>query len=113
MTFDLYAGGQGGRDEHGNSRSPGSATFNVIADADPNLILRVGAALNLLNVAPRNFRMEARPEGTAALEAQVDCAEAQADLVARKLQQITSVHNVVVAYVIAQSSAKRGGRFDE
>jgi hypothetical protein len=99
MTFDLYSGSSTAG--HGDAHATGSATFNVIADADPNLILRVGAALNLLNVAPREFRMEARPEGRAAVEARVDCAEAQADLVARKLRQITSVHNVVVAYVIA------------
>ena len=81
----------------------GAATFQVVADADPDLILRVGAALNLLNIAPREFHMQASPEGTAALEALVDCAEGQADRVARKLQQITSVRDVVVAYAATQS----------
>jgi len=113
MTFDLYAGKDGNLDERGNSRPTGSARFNVIADADPNLILRVGAALNLLNIAPRQFHMEARAEGTAAVEALVDCAEAQADLVARKLQQITSVHNVVVAYVMAQAPSHWGSQLDK
>ena len=98
MTFDLYAGGDRSRDGQEATRTTGSATFSVIADAHPDLILRVGAALNLLNVAPRKFHMEARPEGTAAVEALIDCAHVQADLVARKLRQITSVCSVVVEY---------------
>jgi hypothetical protein len=98
MTFDLYAGG-GERSRDGQEATrTGSATFSVIADAHPDLILRVGAALNLLNVAPRRFHMEARPEGTAAVEALIDCAHLQADLVARKLRQITSVCSVVVEF---------------
>src|SRR3954471_23001418 len=99
MTFDLYAGADG--DDRGMSQSTGSATFNVIADAAPDLILRVSVALNLLNTAPREFHMEARPEGTAAVRASIACAEHQADLVARKLRQLTSVHDVVVNYAAA------------
>lgn len=81
----------------------GAATFQVVADADPDLIVRVGAALHLLNVAPREFHMQALPEGTAAVKALVVCAEGQADRVVRKLQQITSVRDVVVAYATSQS----------
>jgi hypothetical protein len=97
MTADVYA------DDHGLQRTArnagaGAATFNVVADADPDLVVRVGAALNLLNVAPRMFHMESQPEGTAAVRALVDCAESQAQLIARKLQQLTSVRNVVLDY---------------
>ena len=76
-------------------------TFNIVADADPDLIVRVGAALNLLNVAPRVFHVEARPDGAAAIKTLVDCSEPQAELIARKLQRLTSVRDVVVTYAAA------------
>jgi len=99
MTADVYAGDldlQGGARK---TRPAGAATFSVVADADADLLVRVGAALNLLNVAPRVFQMEARPEGTAVVSAQVECAEGQAELIARKLQRLTSVRDVVMKYV--------------
>lgn len=107
MTADVYAGDvapEGPR----NSRPPGAATFNVLADAHPDLILRVGAALNLLNVAPRSFHMESRPEGMAAVSALVDCARPQAELIARKLQQLTSVREVALEYAVRNIPARDG-----
>ena len=95
MTADVYAGDDG---LHALPRPRGAATFAIVADADANVIARVSAVLNLFNVAPRAFHMETRPEGTANIEAVVLCAEPQADLVARKLQQLTSVRDVVVNY---------------
>ena len=103
MTADVYAGDL---DLSGGARKAppaGAATFDVFADADADLIARVGATLNLLNVAPRLFHMEARPEGTAAVRAMVECAESQAELIARKLQRLTSVRDVVMKYVAANS----------
>jgi hypothetical protein len=76
----------------------GAATFNIFADADPDLLGRVGAVLNLFNVAPRAFRMEASQDGTANVVALVDCHASQAELVARKLQQLTSIRNVSVKF---------------
>ena len=101
MTADVYAGDDGVREGVRNAQPAGAATFNIVADADADLLVRVGAALNLLNVAPRVFHMEARPEGTAAVKALVDCSEPQAELIARKLQQLTSVRDVVVKYTPA------------
>jgi hypothetical protein len=102
MTADVYAGDVAAPRGAGNMR-PGAATFNVIADAHADLLVRVGAALNLLNIAPREFYLEARPgEGTAAVRALVDCAEPQAELIARKLQQLTSVRDVVMSYAAAE-----------
>lgn len=96
MTADVYAGDDDAARQPARPGSRGAATFNVTADAHADLVVRVGAALNLLNVAPRLFHMEARPEGTAAVSALVDCAESQADLIARKLRQLTSVREVTV-----------------
>jgi|SRR5690349_2024842 len=97
MTADVYAGDVA-PEGYKNGRRPGSATFNVVADAHPDLLLRIGAALNLLNIAPRVFHMESRPGGTAAVSALVDCADFQAELIARKLQQLTSVRDVLLEY---------------
>jgi hypothetical protein len=98
MKADVYAGDDALRDGKGVPRTEGAATFDILADADADLLGRVGAVLNLLNVAPRAFHMEARPEGTATVRALVDCAEAQAELVARKLQRLTSIRDVVVRH---------------
>ena len=98
MTADVYAGDDGLREGARNAQPAGAATFDIVADADADLLVRVGAVLNLLNVAPRAFHMEARPEGTATVKALVDCSEPQAELIARKLQQLTSVRDVVVKY---------------
>lgn len=103
MTADVNAGDDDAAKQAANPRSAGAATFNVIADAHADLVVRVGAALNLLNVAPRVFHMEAKPEGTAAVSALVDCAEPQAELIARKLQQLTSVREVIVRYAARES----------
>jgi len=98
MDADVYADDHALRDGARSSRPGGAATFDIFADADPHLVARIGAVLNLLNVAPSAFHMECRPGGTAIVQARVDCAEFQAELVARKLQQLTMVREVVVSY---------------
>ena len=84
MTADVYADDLG-QQRGARQTQSGAAAFDVIADAHADLVVRVGAALNLLNVAPRLFHMESGPEGSAAVSALVDCAEPQAELIARKL----------------------------
>jgi hypothetical protein len=102
MTADVYAGDL--RVPEGAKGNRGAATFEVIADAHADVLVRVAAALNLLNVAPRVFHLELRPdEGTTAVRALVDCAEPQAELIARKLQQITSVRDVVMRYAATET----------
>jgi len=103
MTADVYATDDGLRHGVSNSQPVGAATFNIVADADPDLLGRVGGVLNLFNVAPRAFHMEARQEGTVTVDALVDCAESQAELVARKLLQLTSIRDVVVKYAACKS----------
>jgi hypothetical protein len=99
MTADVYAGDDGAREGVRNAPPEGVATFDIVADADADVIVRVGAALNLFNVAPRVFHLETGHEGAVAVMARVDCAEPLAELVARKLRQLTSVRDVVVRYV--------------
>ena len=102
MTADVYANDD---DLRSGARIPhpaGAATFSITADADADLLGRLGAVLNLLNVVPRAFHLEAQPEGTATVEALVECGEFQAELVARKLQRLTSIRDVIVRYIPAR-----------
>jgi hypothetical protein len=103
MTADVYADDDALRHGVRNAQAEGVATFSIFADADADLLGRVGAVLNLLNVVPRAFHMEARPEGTATVTALVDCAEFQAELIARKLQRLTSIRDVALKYTRAQT----------
>lgn len=98
MSADVYAGDVAPPGDAKGLASAGEAKFNVIADAHADVIVRLGAALNLLNVAPRRFHMEVGPEGIAAVEAMIDCAAPQAELIARKLQQLTSVRDVTLVH---------------
>ena len=109
MTADVYADDDGLRDGARKPWPRGAATFSIIADADANLVARVGAVLNLLNVAPQAFHMESRSEGTATVRAQVHCAEYQAELVARKLQQLIMVRDVVVKYAASEAQGLPAG----
>ena len=101
MTADVYAGDDGLPKGAGSSRPAGAATFSIVADADADVLMRVSAALNLLNIAPRRLLMEALPEGAAAVDALVYCARPQAELISRKLRQLTCIRDVVVKYASA------------
>ena len=94
MTADVYAG-----DDvlsAGNDR-PGSAerfAIRLVADADPDVLLRVAAQLNVLNDAPRRFAFERQPDDTVTITISVVCSARAVDLVVRKLAQLTSVLDV-------------------
>ena len=103
MTRDVYADDDALRKGASTSRPIGAATFDIVADADADMLMRVSAILNLLNIVPRAFHLEAQQEGTVTIKALVDCAEPQAELIARKLRQLTSVRDVVVKYTAAQA----------
>lgn len=103
MTADVYANDDDLRAGARKSPPTGAATFSITADADADLLGRLGAVLNLLNAVPQAFHLEAREEGTATVEACVECAEFQADLIARKLLRLTSIRDVVVTYVPARA----------
>ena len=98
MTRDVYADDDALREGAKKSQPKGAATFDIVADADADVLARVSAILNLLNVAPRAFHLEALPEGLLTVNAVVGCAEPQAELIARKLRQLTSVRDVAVRY---------------
>jgi len=97
MTADVYAGDEALRGKGG--RQPRRvATFVIVADAQADLLLRVGVVLNLLNTLPRSVDLESRADGLAHVRACVDCEEIQAELIARKLRQLTAVRDVELRY---------------
>jgi hypothetical protein len=97
MGAQVYADEQA-RDDPGDSRIPGVATFDIAADAHADLLMRVSSVLNMLNVAPRTFSLQSHADGLATVRAFVDCGELQAELIARKLRQLTAVRDVGLTY---------------
>jgi hypothetical protein len=76
----------------------GVATFDITADVQADLLMRVSAVLNMLNVAPRTFSLQSHPDGLATVRAFIDCGEHQAQLIARKLRQLTAVRDVSLTF---------------
>jgi hypothetical protein len=93
MGAQVYADDQALRDGKGDSPPPGVATFDITADAHADLLLRLSSVLNMLNVTPRTFSLRSQA-GLATVRAVVDCGEHQAELIARKLRQLTAVRDV-------------------
>jgi hypothetical protein len=94
MATDVYADDDALRDAAALSSSLGIAEFSIVADADPDVLLRLAAIFNLLNVAPRAFHLDGVNE-TVNVRALVErCTQRQADHAARKLRQLTCVHSV-------------------
>lgn len=98
MTAQVYPDDQALRPGSVGPPSTGLATFDIAADAHADLLVRVGNVLNLLNVTPRNFALESRADGFATVRAFIDCGERQAELIARKLQQLTAVRDVTLTF---------------
>jgi hypothetical protein len=94
MTIDVYAAD----DDLGASGTPEYLVqdyfIRLISDADPDLLLRVSAQLNFLNEAPKRLIFEKFADDTAQIYVVIRCSERSADLVTRKLKQLTSVREV-------------------
>lgn len=94
MTIDVYAAD----DDLGASGAPEQLVqdyvIRLISDADPDVLLRVSAQLNFLNEAPKCLVFEKFLDDTAKMSVVIRCSERSADLVTRKLKQLTSVREV-------------------
>jgi hypothetical protein len=97
MGAQVYADDQALRDGKGDSPPRGVATFDITADAHADLLLRLSSVLNMLNVTPRMFNLQSHA-GLAIVRAIVECGEHQAELIARKLRQLTAVREVGLTY---------------
>jgi acetolactate synthase regulatory subunit len=92
MTADVYAADDDLLSEVDTRVSTEQFVLEVIADADPDVLLRIAAQLNLLNNAPRRFNFERSTDDTVKVGIVVaGCSERAIELVCRKLEQLTSV----------------------
>jgi hypothetical protein len=94
MTADVYAADCGLSDAGASKRASEYFVIRLVADADPDVLHRVSAQLNLLNEAPMRVLFERSADDTAAMTILIRCSARAADLVRRKLEQLTSVVNV-------------------
>jgi hypothetical protein len=103
MTSDVYSGDDALRGDGRSHQPEGIATFDIVADAHADLLLRVSVVLNLLNIIPRRMDLESHADGLAHVHARVDCEGARAELIARKLRQLTAVRDVKLRYDASQA----------
>jgi hypothetical protein len=96
MSRDVYAG-----DDDLNGQSVGieerasTAQISLRADADPDVLQRVAAQLSFLNVAPLSFSLSRLPNCEVLIDIRIaDCSDVAVDLVCRKLDRLTCVHEV-------------------
>ena len=69
--------------------------FVIEADPDPDVFARVAMIFNLANVAPCSARFQRRSEGNVTIEVAMPLlGVAQADLIRRKLEQLTCTLSV-------------------
>jgi hypothetical protein len=80
-----------------DSTQPCRAVFHIVADADAGSLPRISGLLSLANVAPASLhsvrRAESELDVCALLE---DVSGSAADLIHRKLSQLTCVHECCV-----------------
>jgi hypothetical protein len=91
MTTNLWARDSSLLDADIPSDPPEHFVIRLVADADPDVLLRVSAQLNFLNEAPIGVSFERSADDTAAMTIILRCSARSADLVCRKLEQLTSV----------------------
>lgn len=95
MTADVYRGDD---DLHGGGTARTPATLAIIrvrADADPDMLLRIAAQLNLLNRTPLRFSLQQDADGLLLIEAHIPgCSETSLDLVSRKIDRLTGVYEI-------------------
>jgi hypothetical protein len=113
MTADVYAADDGLSDSTTPDRSTGCFVIRLISDADPDVLLRVSAQLNVLNEAPKRLVFERRADDIAEMTIVVRCSERAADLVCRKLEQLTSIREVSATADVAQDGPAFYGSYME
>ncbi len=90
---DVYAGDAGAQRADDGVRT--LFLFVIEADPQPDVLLRVAMIFNLANVAPRSVKFHRQSAGNATLEVTMPLlGGAQADLLRRKLEQLTCTLSV-------------------
>ena len=90
---DVYAGDAGAQRADDGVRT--LFLFVIEADPQPDVLLRVAMIFNLANVAPCSVRFHRQSEGHATMEVTMPLpGGTQADLLRRKLEQLTCTVSV-------------------
>ena len=90
---DVYAGDAGA--QRHDAGVPTLFSFVIEADPQPDVFLRVAMIFNLANVAPHSVKFQRQSEGNATMEIIMPLLSgAQADLIRRKLEQLTCTLSV-------------------
>jgi hypothetical protein len=69
--------------------------FVIETDPDPSVLVRAAMIFNLANVAPLSVNFQRKPEGNATMAVSIPLRDGvQADLIRRKLEQLTCTLSV-------------------
>lgn len=95
MSRDVYAGDNDLTGRSTSSDRTSTVRIAVRADADPDVLLRVAAQLNLFNRAPASFTLRCPHDEEVIMDITIaNCPDLLVDMVCRKLAQLTCVHSV-------------------
>jgi hypothetical protein len=96
MSRDVYAGDDDlNRQDVETEANASTAQISLRADADPDVLQRVAAQLSFLNVAPLSFSLARLPNCEVLIDIRIaHCTDVAVDLVCRKLDRLTCVHEV-------------------
>lgn len=87
------------------SQPTGGVLFTVLTDGEPDALLRVTTQLRLGNVMPRSGSFATSPDGSVSMRFEVQgLSAASAELIRRKLLQVTSVYSAECEPVAAPAS---------
>jgi hypothetical protein len=74
---------------------PTTFAISMVADAQPDVLLRIAAQLNFLNVPPQRFSLSLQADDTVVIEIVTkDTSDYLVDLIVRKLAQLTCAREV-------------------
>ena len=80
-------------EESASPPSRGTATYHVIADAEPNVVERIAQVLSSCNSFTREISMRLNDAGDVEIIASIDrVSPERAELILRKLRQLVLVH---------------------
>lgn len=84
------------------SQPTGGVLFSVLTDGEPDALLRVTTQLRLGNVMPRSGSFAANADGSVSMRFEVHgLSAATAELIRRKLLQVSSVYSAECETVAA------------
>jgi hypothetical protein len=108
---DVYAGDDDLHADVGHSKSQRAFAFRVLADANPDVLLRVASQLLLSNVAPYTLTLQRISHDSVQIDAELrGVTEITAESIRRKLLQLSCAETVEVSEVADERPFKYPGQ---